>query len=55
MEKKYHLILSDELGEEYSIELFAHGSLDLLDKVSAEYPESGIVYYRELKLYNREY
>lgn len=53
--KKYHVILSDELGEEFSLELFALDSLDLIDKVGAEYPESAIVGYRELKPYNREY
>ena len=52
---KYHVILSDELGDEFSLELFALNSLDLIDKVGAEYPESGIVVYRELKPYQREY
>lgn len=53
--RKYHVILCDELGEEFSLELFALDSLDLIDKVSSQYPESGIIGYRELKPYNREY
>lgn len=53
--RKYHVILSDELGEEFSLELFATDNLDLYEKINSEYPESGIVVYRELKPYNREY
>lgn len=55
MEKKYHVILSDELGDEFSVELLAHNMQAACDMIKAEYPESSIASIRELKPYNREY
>ena len=51
---KYHVILRDELGEEFSVECLAINAHDALDKVGSEYPESGIVSYRVLQPYLRE-
>ena len=53
MEKKFHVILTDELGEEFSVELIAHNMAAACDMVRAEYPESSIASIRELKPYNR--
>jgi len=53
MERKFHVILSDELGDEFSIELIASNMQRACDMVNAEYPESRIATIRELKLYNR--
>lgn len=55
MEKKYYIILSDELGEEFSVELLAHNMQSACDMLKAEYPESSIASIRELKPYKREY
>jgi hypothetical protein len=55
MEKKYHVILSDELGEEFSVELLAHNMAGACDMIKEEYPESSIASVRELKPYNREH
>ena len=55
MQEKYHVILTDELGEEFSVELLAHDMLTAYDMVTTEYPESSIAVMRELKPYNREY
>lgn len=53
--KKFHVILSDELGEEFSVELEAHDRNDAWDTVAMDYPESSVVSVRELKRYVREY
>lgn len=53
MEKKFHVILSDELGDEFSIELIAPDMATACDMIGAEYPESSIATIRELKPYNR--
>jgi hypothetical protein len=37
MQKKYHVILSDELGDEFSIELFAPDMATACDMVMTEY------------------
>ena len=52
---KFHVILSDELGEEFSVELEAHDRDDAWDTVQMDYPESSVVSVRELKRYVREY
>ena len=52
---KFHVILSDELGEEFSVELEAHDRNDAWDTVAMDYPESSVVSVRELKRYVREY
>lgn len=53
MQEKYHIILTDELGEEFSIELLAHDMATACDMVKTEYAESSIASIRELKPYNR--
>lgn len=52
--KRFHVILSDELGEEFSVELNARDRNDAWDTVQMEYPESAVVYVQELKHYYRE-
>lgn len=52
--KRFHVILSDELGEEFSIELEAIDRNDAWETVEMEYPESAVVYVQELKPYYRE-
>lgn len=49
------MILSDELGEEFSVELEAQDRDDAWDTVAMDYPESSVVSVRELKRYVREY
>lgn len=53
MQRKFHVILLDELGEEFSIELLAPDMATACDMVNSEYPESSIATIRELKPYNR--
>jgi hypothetical protein len=36
-------ILSDELGEEFSVKILAHDMADCIQILREEYPESGIV------------
>lgn len=52
---KFHVILSDELGEEFSVELEATDRNAAWDTVASDYPESCVVSVRELKQYNRGY
>jgi hypothetical protein len=52
---KFHVILSDELGEEFSVELEGHDWLDVWETVQMDYPESVVLSVRELKRYVREY
>ena len=52
--QKYHVILSDELGEEFSVEIESDNKYLAWDIIAAEYPESRIQYVRELKPYHRE-
>jgi len=51
---KYHVILSDELGEEFSVELLAMDENDAWETVQMDYPESSVVYVQKLKRYVRE-
>lgn len=53
--KRFHVILSDELGEEFSVELSAIDRNDAYETIEMEYPESSVVYVQELKRYQREY
>lgn len=53
--KKFHVILSDELGEEFSVELEAYDRDDAWVTVAMDYPESSVVSVCELKRYVREY
>lgn len=41
--KRYHVILCDELGDEFSVEVNASDRDDAWDTVAMEYPESGVV------------
>jgi len=52
--KKFHVVLSDELGEEFSVELEALDRDDAWDTVAMDYPESSVVSVSELKRYIRE-
>jgi hypothetical protein len=52
---KYHVILADECGDEFSVEIEACDYEDAWDTVQMDYPESGVVSVRELKRYVREY
>lgn len=52
--KKYHVILMDELGEEFSVELEADDHNDAWDRVKTEYFECSVVYVKELRRYQRE-
>jgi hypothetical protein len=52
--RKYHVILEDELGEEFSVELEAMDRDDAWDTVQMDYPESRVVAALELKRYVRE-
>jgi len=51
---RYHVILSDELGEEFSVEITAYDSDDAWDTVAMDYPESGVVAVLEHGSYRRE-
>lgn len=51
---KFHVILSDELGEEFSLELDARDVNDAWDTVAMDYPESTVVSVRALRRYVRE-
>jgi hypothetical protein len=52
--KNFHVVLADELGEEFSVEVMAGHWQEAFEKVSSEYPESMVVFVKELKPYNRE-
>lgn len=52
--RKFHVILADELGEEFSVELEAMDRDDAWDTVQMDYPESRVVAALELKRYARE-
>jgi hypothetical protein len=39
----FHCILSDELGEEFSVKIYAYDMADCIDILRKEYPESGII------------
>ena len=54
MQEKFHVILTDELGDEFSLELLAPDMATACDMVMTEYPESSIAVIRQLKPYNRE-
>lgn len=47
----FHVILSDELGEEFSVELEARDVSDAWDTVAMDYPESTVVSVRALRRY----
>lgn len=51
--KRFHVILSDEIGEEFSVEIPAYDWQAAYEKAHAEYTESQVVYVKEMKPYNR--
>lgn len=51
---RYHVILTDELGEEFSVEITAYDRDDAWDTVAMDYPESGVVAVLEHGNYRRE-
>ena len=51
---RYHVILTDELGEEFSVEIMASDRDDAWDTVAMDYPESGVVAVMETGSYRRE-
>lgn len=51
---KYHVILTDELGEEFSVEITASDREDAWNTVAMDYPESGVVAVYETGAYRRE-
>ena len=51
--KRFHVTLSDELGEEFSVQLNASDRYEAWDRVAEEYPEFCVVSVRELKPYYR--
>lgn len=51
---KYHVILCDELGDEFSVEVDASDRDDAWDTVAMDYPESGVVAVMESGSYRRE-
>ena len=52
--KRFHVILSDELGEEFSVEIDATDREDAWETVAMDYPESGVVAVLETGSYRRE-
>lgn len=40
---RYHVILTDECGDEFSVEINAQDRDDAWDTVQMDYPESGVV------------
>lgn len=52
--KRYHVILCDELGDEFSVEVDASDRDDAWDTVAMDYPESGVVAVMERDSYRRE-
>jgi hypothetical protein len=47
--KNFHVVLADELGEEFSVEVMAGHWQDAFEKVSSQYPESMVVYVSPIK------
>lgn len=40
---RFYIVLSDELGEEFGVYMYASDLDDCLDKLAAEYPESVVL------------
>jgi hypothetical protein len=51
---RYHVILTDECGDEFSVEIEACDYKDAWDTVQMDYPESGVVAVRESRGYRTE-
>jgi hypothetical protein len=52
--KRFNVILCDELGDEFSVEITACDRDDAWDTVAMDYPESGVVAVLESGSYRRE-
>ena len=52
--KRFNVILCDELGDEFSVEITACDRDDAWDTVAMDYPESGVVAVLESSSYRRE-
>jgi len=52
--KRFYVILCDELGDEFSVEITASDLDDAWDTVAMDYPESGVVTALECGSYRRE-
>lgn len=50
---KYLVILSDELGDEFSVEIDAPNESDALDTITMDFPESGIVAVMPIRRYKK--
>lgn len=51
---RYHVILTDECGDEFSVEIEASDRDDAWDTVQMDYPESGVVAVMEARGYRAE-
>ena len=51
---RYHVILTDECGDEFSVEIEAPNRDDAWDTVQMDYPESGVVAVMESRGYRTE-
>lgn len=48
---KYLVILSDELGDEFSVEIDAPNESDAMETLAMDFPESGILAIAPIKPY----
>ena len=51
---RYHVILTDECGDEFSVEIEASDHNDAWDTVQIDYPERGVVAVMESRGYRTE-
>ena len=51
---EYHVILTDELGDEFSVSIDAYDEHDAWETVAMDYPESGVVCVMKAGDYRRE-
>ena len=51
---RYHVILTDECGDEFSVEIEASSRDDAWDTVQMDYPECGVVAVMEPRGYRAE-
>jgi hypothetical protein len=51
---RYYILLSDELGESFSVYMYSDSLEDCLDKIAYEYPESCVRYVAQHMLEPRD-
>lgn len=51
---RYHVILTDELGDEFSVDISAETRDDAWETVEMDYPECGVVAVYQTGDYRRE-